>query len=373
MPQPNFVQSPRGAVKQLFCSEEGCLYPESINLTAPHSSSAYSVFTMGVDRKASKREQKAAKFKSQSKGKGKADAGSVRDVPESDLLDENGASNDLEEAESEALGVLSSIKKAKKGKGKRKADGSDAQAHNDTDANASESDPAEPQRAHVEKKKRSKNASDTADAAEPPVVPAQEAAVSRKRKRDAPDAPAGSGNAGTKKTFGDDGQVQAVTAGVQLPDAAATAPAPGKVETKKYIVFVGNMSYKSSQAAISKHFADHCGETPNVRLLTTKADPTALAKLSKSKQKSIAKGRASHEAAGGRSRGCAFVEFSSATALQKALHFHHTFLDGRQINVELTAGGGGNTKGRAEKIKKKNEKLDQERVRKEQLIHDRHR
>lgn len=48
---------------------------------------------------------------------------------------------------------------------------------------------------------------------------------------------------------------------------------------------------------------------------------------------------------------------------QKALAFHHTFFKKRQINVELTAGGGGNkSESRKEKLKVKNERLTEERV-----------
>lgn len=61
------------------------------------------------------------------------------------------------------------------------------------------------------------------------------------------------------------------------------------------------------------------------------------------------------------SKGCAFVEFSNAASLQKALRFHHTIFRGRQINVELTAGGGGKSERRKEKIKAKNADLDKER------------
>lgn len=48
--------------------------------------------------------------------------------------------------------------------------------------------------------------------------------------------------------------------------------------------------------------------------------------------------------------------------------FHHTeFTDAtgaqRRINVELTAGGGGNTGARMEKVKTKNAKLNEERAR----------
>jgi len=48
--------------------------------------------------------------------------------------------------------------------------------------------------------------------------------------------------------------------------------------------------------------------------------------------------------------------------------FHHSMFDDgisppRKINVELTAGGGGNTKERRAKIQGKNQKLNDERVR----------
>lgn len=49
--------------------------------------------------------------------------------------------------------------------------------------------------------------------------------------------------------------------------------------------------------------------------------------------------------------------------MQKALAFHHTFFKKRQINVELTAGGGGNkSDARKEKLKVKNDRLAEERV-----------
>ena len=59
-----------------------------------------------------------------------------------------------------------------------------------------------------------------------------------------------------------------------------------------------------------------------------------------------------------KSRGCAFLEFSKASGLQSALRLHHSVLDGRKINVELSAGGGGNTASRVKKLKAKNAKLD---------------
>jgi len=59
-----------------------------------------------------------------------------------------------------------------------------------------------------------------------------------------------------------------------------------------------------------------------------------------------------------KSRGCAFLEFCKASGLQSALRLHHSVLDGRKINVELSAGGGGNSASRVKKLKVKNAKLD---------------
>lgn len=134
-----------------------------------------------------------------------------------------------------------------------------------------------------------------------------------------------------------------------------------KEDSTKYIVFVGNMSFDVTSDMLAKHMAGFCGETPNVRLLTKKGDPSAFDALSNSKKKSVTKGKARDPTAP-QSRGCAFVEFTNATALQKALRFHHTTFHGRTINVELTAGGGGKSEQRKEKIKKKNTALEQERV-----------
>lgn len=117
------------------------------------------------------------------------------------------------------------------------------------------------------------------------------------------------------------------------------------------------MSFKSTATEIASHFKSHCSETPTVRLLTTRS--SASSTLSASKLKSIAKGKAADTTI--RSKGCAFLEFQTAPALQKALGLHHTLFGGRTINVELTAGGGGKGAGRQKKIEEKNIKLDEER------------
>lgn len=56
------------------------------------------------------------------------------------------------------------------------------------------------------------------------------------------------------------------------------------------------------------------------------------------------------------------MEFKHRGALQQGLKLHHSQLDGRQINVELTAGGGGKGLARMKKLKERNKELDVQRV-----------
>ncbi|KAK0390776.1 hypothetical protein NLU13_0279 [Sarocladium strictum] len=122
---------------------------------------------------------------------------------------------------------------------------------------------------------------------------------------------------------------------IDLNDSSAN----GKKD--RHIVFVGNLPFSATAASISAHFASLSPVA--VRCLRNRDDPNPC-------------------------RGIAFVEFSKVwhqrTCLDK---FHHsTFDDGvsppRKINVELTAGGGGKTRQRQEKIKEKNKKLDENRA-----------
>ncbi|CAG7853949.1 SubName: Full=Related to NOP6-protein with possible role in rRNA processing {ECO:0000313/EMBL:CCA67151.1} [Serendipita indica DSM 11827] len=109
----------------------------------------------------------------------------------------------------------------------------------------------------------------------------------------------------------------------------------------KYILFVGNLSYKTSVQAIAEHFST-CDPPPNIRQLTTRRKTDGDTQPEKSK-------------------GCAFLEFTKASGLQAALRLHHSVLDGRKINVELSAGGGGKSEARLKKLKTKNAKLDKHR------------
>lgn len=47
--------------------------------------------------------------------------------------------------------------------------------------------------------------------------------------------------------------------------------------------------------------------------------------------------------------------------LEAALRMHHSKLEGRKINVELTAGGGGKSENRMNKIKSKNDEIGRRR------------
>jgi hypothetical protein len=88
---------------------------------------------------------------------------------------------------------------------------------------------------------------------------------------------------------------------------------------------------------------------PTIRLLTPKVTRAA--------------GVGVTAAAKSKSKGCAFLEFSTRQALQAALRLHQSELDGRRINVELTAGGGGKSDARLAKVKERNKLLGAQRVR----------
>lgn len=63
-----------------------------------------------------------------------------------------------------------------------------------------------------------------------------------------------------------------------------------------------------------------------------------------------------------KSKGCAFLEFTHRNALQQALKLHQSTLEGRMINVELTAGGGGKGGTRLAKVRERNKALLVQRV-----------
>ncbi|KAF2642899.1 hypothetical protein P280DRAFT_394179, partial [Massarina eburnea CBS 473.64] len=105
----------------------------------------------------------------------------------------------------------------------------------------------------------------------------------------------------------------------------------------------GNLPFSATKETIEAHFAKL--QPFEIRMRTYKGDKKFM--------------------------GTCFIEFERFDHMQTALtKYHHSlFADakskegGRKINVELSAGGGGNTPARQEKIKAKNEKLSNERLR----------
>ncbi|KAI9799436.1 MAG: hypothetical protein M1825_004536 [Sarcosagium campestre] len=111
----------------------------------------------------------------------------------------------------------------------------------------------------------------------------------------------------------------------------------------RFTVFIGNLPFTATTESIARHFASV--KPSSVRHRTHKDDPT-------------------------QSKGFAFLDFDGYESMQNCLRlFHHSqFDDGlapaRRVNVELSAGGGGNkSKQRIERIQTKNVKLNEERSR----------
>lgn len=303
------------------------------------------------ETKLTKKQQKAAQFKAAKKGKSAV------------LEDHPATPDDIPDPEDAPSAVVPEASSSTSKKAAKKA--------KSTDKTTKESGPVEqptevpPAVAPVKEEKRKHKRKRLEAEAEAGIVSAdatstkQDTAATseapKKRKSKAKTEPAANAK---KTTFGDDGEVAAEEA---VAPAPTTSTEPTSAKGSKFILFVGNMAFTTTADYISKHFGQACGEVPSVRLLTRKADPNALANLPASKRKSIAKGKAL-DPTKPQSKGCAFVEFKTSEALRKALKFHHTLLEGRKINVELTAGGGGKSETRVEKIKAKNAGLEKERA-----------
>ncbi|VEU24348.1 DEKNAAC105569 [Brettanomyces naardenensis] len=103
----------------------------------------------------------------------------------------------------------------------------------------------------------------------------------------------------------------------------------------RFILFVGNLPYDVNEKELKEHFK--VGKPDVIRIRKDK--------------------------------GIAFMEFLTGNGhiqgrIDACLALHHSVMKNRKINVELTAGGGGNSQNRLGKIKTKNEKLLKERVEK---------
>lgn len=127
-------------------------------------------------------------------------------------------------------------------------------------------------------------------------------------------------------------------------------------QKSRFILFIGNLPYNTTDASLQIHF---------VKLM-----PFTLRHRTDPKTK--------------KSKGFAFLEFENYDRMKTCLKlYHHSMFDpadeahggagkgngrgGRRINVELTAGGGGKADGRKEKIKVKNVRLEEQRKRRAEL------
>ncbi|KAI0322167.1 hypothetical protein OF83DRAFT_1167828 [Amylostereum chailletii] len=163
----------------------------------------------------------------------------------------------------------------------------------------------------------------------------EKSAKPAKRKREQGEENAGEAQEGQKKK-----RRKKAKGGEQSAEGEQDA---GDEKPQRLILFVGNLKYTTSREAIQTHFAA-CDPPPSIRLLTPK--PTRPGAT-------VAK-----------SKGCAFLEFTVKSALQQALKLHQSEIEGRRINVELTAGGGGKSENRLTKLKGRNKELNTQRSKK---------
>ncbi|KAF3912688.1 hypothetical protein ABW21_db0205527 [Orbilia brochopaga] len=140
--------------------------------------------------------------------------------------------------------------------------------------------------------------------------------------------------------------------------AAAATPSTASKKNDRFIVFIGNLPFNTTQEALAAHLASV--KPSSVRVATHKAGSSTHNLRSKQKPKDPESPESQPQC-----KGYAFVEFPDASRMKSCLSlFHHSVFNGRKMNVELTAGGGGSkSEARREKVRTKNEKLNEERKR----------
>ncbi|KAH8102568.1 hypothetical protein BXZ70DRAFT_1063351 [Cristinia sonorae] len=171
--------------------------------------------------------------------------------------------------------------------------------------------------------------------------------VKRKREQAEQDGEAAKSRKSKKRKGSGDEEVSGGGEGEEVGNPGGEGEEEGaKKATKdrkqqRFILFVGNLKYTTSAETIREHFK-LCDPPPTVRLRTPKPSETSRPST--------------------KSKGFAFLEFENKASLQQALKLHHSQLEGRNINVELTAGGGGKSESRLAKLKTRNKELHDQRV-----------
>ncbi|RMJ09799.1 hypothetical protein CDV36_010580 [Fusarium kuroshium] len=199
-------------------------------------------------------------------------------------------------------------------------------------ADAADSDKAAKKKKNKKDKKNKEKESQQQEEEPTADAEANDESSSKKKKKNKKDKKSSS-----ETTTNNNENDEAVPNGADEDTAAADADS----KADRHIVFVGNLPFTATADTIQAHFASL--SPIHVRCMSDPADTKPC-------------------------RGFAFVEFAKVWHMRTCLDkFHHSmFEDGvspaRRINVELTAGGGGKTKRRQEKIHEKNRKLNENRT-----------
>lgn len=267
-----------------------------------------------ADVKKAKKDKKSKKHKQESRKERKDKRKDLQDLPEQEDDDENPAGTNTVEEDSPMADAVS----------KPAADSADAAAEEKAARKAAKK---------AKKEKKEKKAKDEDKPQDAPVTPDSEVKDSSKdsskdKKKSKKDK---------KKSSKESNDT---TADADADDGADDANASSD-KADRHIVFVGNLPFTATATTIEAHFASL--SPVSVRCMSDPNDSKPC-------------------------RGFAFVEFAKVWHMRTCLDkFHHSmFEDGvspaRRINVELTAGGGGKTQQRQDKIKEKNRKLDENRT-----------
>ncbi|KAI9700911.1 MAG: hypothetical protein M1820_006672 [Bogoriella megaspora] len=164
-----------------------------------------------------------------------------------------------------------------------------------------------------------------ADLADPDLKPTIKKSKKSKRRKLGEDTDPGKAS-GTGEIAGDSDAADAGNTKTGLPSTAS--------KKNRFIVFVGNLPFSTTTPTLQSHF--HAVRPSAVRHITDKDTS--------------------------KSKGFAFLEFEAYDRMKTCLKlFHHSLLEGRKINVELTAGGGGKGEKRKEKLGEKNKRLGDQR------------
>ncbi|KAF3186040.1 hypothetical protein TWF225_005008 [Orbilia oligospora] len=181
-----------------------------------------------------------------------------------------------------------------------------------------------------------------------------------KKRRERRKNAAAKARAGTGTGDAEEGSGEVNTGGDGDGDVPSTKQEGSGRKDGRFIVFVGNLPYTTTQATLTAHLSTV--KPTGVRIATYKPGEAPKGRGFKSKKPTPSSSEEGSKGSETICKGYAFVEFPDAGRMKSCLSlFHHSEFEGRKINVELTAGGGGKSSDRKERVKAKNESLNTER------------